>query len=392
MKISIKIISTILFAATLNACDSIEDLLPTTPYSPTDARAIVSTVAGDYSASAVSVITGDNSRIAYNELLSSTDSDRTFTTYNNNIYVIEKFNGNNIAKFSSDDITNPVWQYSTQDSVTDSTSSNPQQIIFVSETKAYVLRYGSNNIWIVNPSATTSNDFKIGEIDLSTYADSDGLAEIKMGVIGNGNLYIAMQRLDQNNYFSPTNISYLAVIDTNTNLEIDAGITGDSLLGIPLIIRNPSISIEYLAENNSLYVQGIGTYASDTHTGGVEKVDLTDYSSSLIIDDGEALSHLNEKVSAMTIVSSTIGYYISYISWGQSSLYKFNPTTGVETQTSIASLISGDFSYLTTDSNGLVWLSDVGNATVHVINPISDTLEDSIYTGLNPQEISFVNQ
>lgn len=390
MKISIKIISTILFAATLNACDSIEDILPTTPYSPADARAIVSTVANDYSASAVSVITGDSSRIAFNELLSSTDSDRTSTTFNNDLYVIERFNGTNIAKFSSDDITIPEWQYSTQDSVTDSTSSNPQQIIFVSDTKAYVLRYGSNNIWIVDPSATTINDFKIGEIDLSAYADAtDGIAEISLGIIANGKLFVVMQRLE--NYVA-VNTAYVAVIDTTTDLEIDTGIAGDSLLGIPLIIRNPNTSIEYLAENNSLYVQGIGTYATDSHTGGIEKINLTDYSSSLIIDDGEALSHPNEKVSAMTVVSSTIGYYISYISWGQTSLYKFNPTTGTETQTSIAALILGDFSYLTTDSNGFVWLSDVSNATVQVIDPTNDTLVDSIYTGLNPQKISFVNQ
>lgn len=390
MNISIKILSTILFAATLNACDSIDDILPTTPYSPTDARAIVSTVSGDYSASAVSVITGDNSRVAYNELLSSTDSDRTSTTYNNNLYVIERFNGTNIAKFSSDDITTPEWQYSTQNSVTDSTSSNPQKIIFVSDTKAYVLRYGSNNIWVVNPSAVTSDNFKIGEIDLSAYADTtDGIADISLGIIANGKLFVAMQRLEN---YAAINTAYIAVIDTTTDLEIDAGIAGDYLLGIPLIIRNPNTSIEYLAENNSLYVQGIGTYATDSHTGGIEKINLTDYSSSLVIDDGEALSHPNEKVSAMTIVSSTVGYYISYISWGQSSLYKFNPTTGVETQTAIASLISGDFSYLTTDSNGLVWLSDVGNATVHVVNPITDIIEDSIYTGLNPQKISFVNQ
>ena len=33
-------------------------------------------------------------------------------------------------------------------------------------------------VWIVNPSATTSGEFKIGELDLSPYADSDGIPEM----------------------------------------------------------------------------------------------------------------------------------------------------------------------------------------------------------------------
>lgn len=382
-----KIFITGLATLLLSGCDLAEDVAAL--FDPSEARAVIASVDSvNYASSSISVITGDTNRIGINELLSDTDSDRTVNTFNNNIYIIQRFSGTNIAKFTLDNLNTPVWQYSTQDSTTDAVSSNPQQIVFVSDTKAYVLRYGKNTVWVVNPSATTSADFKIGEIDLSAYADTDGKPEISMGVIANGKLFVAMQRL---NGYAPENTAYIAVIDTVTDLEIDAGIAGDSLNGIPLTIRNPNTSMQYLEATNSIYIQGIGSYSPDTYTGGIEQINLTDYTTSVIVDDGTSLSHPSERVSSMVIVSPTIGYYVSYIGWQNNSIYKFNPSTGEESQTTIVPLISGDFSDLAVDANGQVWVSDVANASVHIIDPVTDTLLDSVSTALAPQKISFVN-
>ncbi len=389
-RLIIKIKTLLIFTIILAGCEFIEDddTETDTGLVATDVRAVVTTIASDYSAGAFSLITGDNDRLAYNELL-PTHSDITVDTFNNDFYVIEKFSGNNISRFSLNDLNAPLWQYSTQDSPTSAVASNPKQIVFLNETKAYILRYGSNTVWIVNPSAASSDNFKIGEIDLSSYADSDGIAEVRMGVIANGHLYIAMQRLVN---FAPTETAYVAIIDTATDLEIDAGITGDSLNGIPLTIKNPNTSMQYIAANNSIYIQGIGSYNDGEFIGGIERIDLTDYSTNVIIDDGTSVSHPDEKVSAMAIVSPTLGYYISYIGWGNTSIYQLNPTTGTDTQTTIATLTSGDFSSLAIDGNGLIWVSDVGNATVHIIDPVNDSLVDSVSTGLPPHEIGFVNQ
>jgi len=392
MKYLIIKISTLLICSNiLSGCEFIEDDNDTeTESGPVAAnvRAVVTTIASDYSAGAFSLITGDSDRIAYNELL-PTHSDITVNTFNNDIYVVEKFSGNNISRFNLDDLNAPVWQYSTQDSPTSAIASNPKQVVFLNETKAYILRYGSNTVWIVNPSATLSDNFKIGEIDLSSYADTDGIAEVRMGVIANGKLFIAMQRLEN---FAPTQTAYVAIIDTTTDLEIDAGIAGDNLSGIPLTIKNPNSSMQYIAANDSIYIQGIGSYNDGEFIGGIERIDLSDYSTNVVIDDGTSVSHPNEKVAAMAIVSPTLGYYISYVEWGNTSIYQFNPTTGAEIQTSVATLMSGDFSSLAVDGNGLVWVSDVANATVHIIDPVNDDLVDSVSTGLPPHEIGFVNQ
>jgi len=371
----------------LSACD----LLPedsTQSYTPSAVTAIVSTTATDYSTGAVSVITGDDNRIAANELLAD-HSDRTVNSFNNDFYIIDRANPSNIAKFNITDSSTPVWQYSTQDPLDDASSANPHQIVFLNETKAYVLRYGRNTIWVVNPSATNSADFKIGEIDLSAYADADGAAEITMGVITGGKLFVAMQRLE---YYSPVNTAYVAVIDTSTDTEIDTSTPGNTLKGIPLTIKNPNASMQYLAADNSIYIQAIGSYTAGEFIGGIEKINTSTYATSMIVDDGTATSHPDDKVSSMAIVSPTLGYYVSYISWGSNALYRFNPTTGEETLTSISTLASGNFSDITVDVNGLIWLSDVANATVHVIDPQTDTLLDSVLTVLNPNKISFINQ
>ena len=59
--------------------------------------------------------------------------------------------------------------------------------------------------------------------------------------------------------FCPSNTAYVAVFDVATDTEIDTGKGEGSKKGIPLPIRNP-LSIQYVAENNRIYIQGVGSY------------------------------------------------------------------------------------------------------------------------------------
>ena len=371
-----------------SGCDIIDDNDDNGTVTPSNVIGVVATVASDYSVGATSIISGDSNRTALNELQPS-DSDITINTYKNSIYIIGRaFGGNNIAKFDVNNHNQVIWQYTTQDSTTDPVASNPHQIVFVNESKAYVLRYGKTTAWIVNPSAATQEAFKTGELDLSAYSDSDGIPEMTMGVVADGKLFIAMQRLSG---YTPDNTAYIAVFDTTTDTEIDTGFTGDNVKGIPLTIRNPNTSMQYLSANNSIYIQGIGSYGTE-FTGGIERINISSYQTSLILDDGTAATHPDEKISSMAIVSPTLGYYISYKAWGDTSLYKFDPSTGGDTITSISSLASGDQADVAVDANGLVWVSDTTNSTVRILDPTTDSLVDSISTILDPKKINFITQ
>lgn len=351
-----------------------------------NANAIVATSAADYSSGAHAVISKDDNgdRIAFNDLL-PTGSDLTVAAYGQHFYRIERaFSGNNITKFSSSDPQTPIWQYSTNDPAV-AVASDPHDMVFASETKAYVLRYGSNKMWIVDPSAETEANFKIGEIDLSAYADSDGVPEMDGGVVVDGNLYITLQRLDN---FAVTQIAYVAIFDVTTDEEIDANIAGDSLKGIPLQTRNTT-NIVYEPISNAIFVQGSGSFFPEEFTGGIEKIDLATLSPTVILDDGDAVIHPYGLITEMAVVSDTILYFVGYAGYTDNTLYKLDLSTAEISATAVPSLINGKMSNLTADNEGLLWVSDSANATVRIIDPATDTEIDALSTNLNPEKIVF---
>ena len=351
-----------------------------------DANAIVATTAADYSSGAHAVISKDDNgeRIAFNDLL-PTGSDLTVAAYGQHFYRIERaFSGNNITKFSSSDPQTPIWQYSTNDPAV-AVASDPHDMVFVNETKAYVLRYGSSKMWIVNPSAATEAEFKIGEIDLSAYAGTDGVPEMDSGVIVDGKLYITLQRLDN---FAVTQIAYVAIFDVTTDEEVDANIAGDSVKGIPLQTRNTT-NIIYEPISNAIFVQGSGSFFPEEYTGGIEKIDLATLSSTVILDDGDAVNHPYGLITELAVVSDTILYFVGYAGYTDNTLYKLDLSTAEITTTAVPSLIRGKMSHLTVDNGGLLWVSDSANATVRIIDPATDTEIDALSTNLNPEKIVF---
>ena len=355
-------------------------------------KAVVSTVAADYSSGAHAVIDTEpmgGPRAVETDLL-PTISDITVAAYGHYFYRIERYNANNITKFSIDAPDTPIWQFSTDDA--DTTNTNPYDLIFVNDQKAYLIRYGSAQAWIVNPSVAPDGVFKIGELDLSAYADDDGIPEMSSAVIANGKLFIALQRLDRDNSWTPSNDSIVAVFDTATDQEMTTG--------IQLPIRNVG-SIQYLAANNTVYVQGVGDYGSSwsgrdpEYTGGIVSIDPNSYAVSQILDDGDADNHPYGNISGMTIVSADKGYFIGYAEMGDNSLYMFNPTTGevsgVANDYLTGKNISGMQAGTYADANGLIWICNGTDAEVVILNTADNTIDEKVATNLNPSKVVFVN-
>lgn len=360
--------------------------------------AVVATAASDYSSYGISAITVDpkaGPRIAVNNLLAGSNGS-TVKAFGQYYYRIEQFQADNITKVDISAPNTVIWQFSTQDTG-DVDSSNPYDLVFVSSTKAYLLRYGSTKAWIVNPSATSEAGFKIGELDLSAYTDADGAPEMCCGVIANNKLFIVMQRLVD---WCPTNIAYVAVFDTTTNTEINTGMGSGSMIGIPLTIKNPS-SIQYMAENNRIYVQGVGAYPGGScnptyeYTGGIESINPVTYASSIVLDDGDATTHPYGAITGMLIASPTNGYFVGYAGWGDNTLYAFNPTTGVVSG-AVAGVqninISGMNSGTYLDKNAMMWVCDSTNAQIKIVDTTDNTVNENVATSLNPQKVAFCTQ
>jgi hypothetical protein len=363
-------------------------------------KAVVATVAADYSSGALSVIDVDpiDGPRTYTNDLNPTLSDTRVVSYGSYFYRIESFMADNIAKFDIQDPTKPLWQYATMDADDTVTTGNPYDLVVASPDKAYLLRYGTTTAWIVNPQAASQEEFKIGTLDLSDYADADGLPEMNQGVIIDGKLFILMQRLNRDDSWKPQE-AYVAVFDTRTDTEIDTWQGEGGLKGIRLPVKNPG-DISYVTENKTLYVQGSGLLASSwsgipaEYTGGIVSIDPDTYQTTMLVDDGSEQDHPYGNISGMLTVNATKGYFVGYQGFGNNTVYSFNPSTG-EVQGAPVDLlknisIPGMEAGGAVDTNGLAWVTDATNAQIVIVDPADDSVKETVPTNLNPNQIAFV--
>lgn len=218
----------------------------------TTSMAFAATRAADYGSYRTDRISLTEGNIV-NGSYPATASDTVITTYGSDLYQIGRFGTDTITRFDPIDTSAFDYQYSVNKDGEEG-SANPQAIAFLNDTKAYLTRYGSNSMWIINPSATNEQDFFVGEIDFSAY--DDDVPNMTDAMILGDRLFVLLERLEG---FNPTKVAYLAVIDTNTDTEILTNQGSDGLAGIELNVVNPT-ALQYNSETGEIYVVGRGKY------------------------------------------------------------------------------------------------------------------------------------
>ncbi len=369
--------------------------------SQAEQKAVCVNAAADYSSGAFSVVSVDpvgGPREVQNDI-NPTISDISVSAYGPYFYIIERMTGQNITKYDINNPSTPIWQYSVMDEADTVSSANPHSIVFASPTKAYVLRHNTSVAWIINPEAKQEADFKIGTLNLSAYDDQDDMGpEMTTGVIVGNKLFIVMQRLNQDDNWVP-NETYVAVFDTTTDQEITTGMHA-TLKGIPLPVKNPS-AICYEPVSKMIYVQGQGRLESSwsgtpaEYSGGIASINPDTYAAALVLDDGDENSHPYGNISGMTILSAQKGYFVSYAGWGDNTLYEFNPSTGAVAgvvhewlqHKNIAGMEAGSG----IDENGLLWVTNITDAEIVIIDPRDNSMDETFSTNLNPQKIVFLS-
>jgi len=378
---------------TLSACSSSNDdsslcekagkqALPSVADAP--AFAFVSGAAPDFSAGRIERITVGETP-ALSGCTAGTLSDIRVATDGTAVYEIGRFGLDTLSKFDSETLATE-YQYSLNG--TDE-SANPHDVAFESDTRAYIARYGTSSIWIVDPAATVSTEFLLGEIDLSAY-DADGATEMTKLQIVDGKLFVLMQRLQN---FSPTLPGYLAVFDLSgeTPVEIATGMGADGLNGVQLPVNNPG-SLFYNEATNDLMIvatgDAFGTGEAETRlSGGVVAVDATDYSIEVLVDDNsvntlpvESAEQTLEFFSDAIIVSADKGYVVSFTDFSTSNLRAFNPTTGIVETDPVTDFAGVNISALGAGPAGNVWVGvavavDAENEPgFYRVNPADDTV------------------
>ncbi|MBW1893582.1 MAG: hypothetical protein JRI91_07800 [Deltaproteobacteria bacterium] len=350
--------------------------------------AVVAMAAADYSSGAhttVSVEPVGGPRTLQENLVPS-GSDLTVVAYGKYFYRMERSGAQNVTKFDINSPATAIWQFSTEGSEIDTYAHD---LVFASETKAYLLRNRSPILWIVNPSATTEAEFKIGEIDMSAYADEDGNPEMHSGVIVDGLLFITLQRFNPTVWPVTYSTPWVAVFDTTDDSEVDTGQGDGTRLGIPLPLENPG-AIQYLEDNDTVYVQGTGQYTADA--SGIATINPSTYASALILD---AADHAFGAISGMVIISPSKGYFVGYAGWGDNTLYSFNPSDADPIGTPISGLenlsIGGTETGAYLDQNRMLWVctSTFTAASIVVLNTSDDSIDETIATSLVPLKVAF---
>ena len=177
------------------------------------------------------------------------------------VYVVNHLYGDNIQ------VLDPELGFATIRQFSVGPGSNPQDIVFASSSRAYVSRYESTWLYEVDPTAGTVTD----SVDLSTFADADGIPEMAGMALLDDLLFVAIQRIDRALYWTPVPPSYLAVVDTDTNelIDVDPGTPG--IQGIELTGTNPYTEVLVDELEGVIYVGESGHWG--VLDGGIEAID-----------------------------------------------------------------------------------------------------------------------
>ncbi len=193
------------------------------------------------------------------------------------LFAIGRFGADTIAEIDPQTL-DTIWECSV------GPGTNPHDFVLVAPDKAYVSRYDSALLAVVDPSVGPScSGFLRATVDLSSLADADGFPEMDQMALVGSRLFVALQRLDRNDFFRPAANGALAVVDTTT----------DELAGVvELAIDNPFAETKGLTvdpDTGMLYAGGPGRLFTDLGDGGIEVVDPQTMASRGVIVSGSDL-------------------------------------------------------------------------------------------------------
>ena len=287
---------------------------------------------------------------------------------NGMVYVINRLGQDNILVLDPADLATPVLQFSVGN------GSNPRDIEIISEARAYVSRYESTQLLVVDPRDGT----ELGTIDLSAYADDDGLPEMDQIVRIGDHAYVSCQRLDRNAGFVPSD-AFLVIIDINS----------DSVVGdIPLSAANPN---SVIAVGERIIVSGSAGFGD--RAGGIDIVDTrTAASLGLAITE----TQLGGDMNGLVLRTSNAGFAVILDDNFANSVVPVNLATGI-IGTPLEGLSGGFVATVAIDGNRLLIgdqgsFSDPSSAGLKIYDATTGVLLlGPVDTGLPPNNIVVLN-
>ncbi len=269
------------------------------------------------------------------------------------VFVIRRLGVDAIQVYLKNNLATPIADYSVNEP--GGTNADPHDILMLTDSKAYVTRYGLSSLLIVNPLTGA----QLGTIDLSAYADADGIPEmdklVYVDTLAGGKVFVTCQRLDQFNFFSPTDTSVVVVIDPATDAVTNS---------ITLTSVNP-YQLKYNPGTGKLVCAEVGSFF--TSDGGLELIDP-------FTETAEGLAVTNETLGVVAttdfvFINNQQVFALMTTSTFGTQVRRLDLTTGTAVAT-VAASEGFDFPDPLAFSQNLLFVSDqnTGNPGVRVFD------------------------
>jgi len=238
--------------------------------------------------------------------------------FGDRVYVVERLNGDAVLVFHKGNFRSPVIEFST------GSGTNPHDVLLIGESKAYVTLYEKSHILIVNPQ----NGSRIGTIDLSLFADADGIPEMDRLVFCDGKVFVSLQLLDRDSTWKPTGLSRIAVIDPETDSVVDTDPRRPGVQAIDLTLTNP-IDMKYVPAAGKILVAEAGGFYS-AQDGGLEYVDpATGSAQGILLTEQQLGGQLGGAFGSFSMVDADEGYAIIMAEdWSNTAVVRFDLSRG----------------------------------------------------------------
>lgn len=334
-------------------------------------RAFIATT--DYSTGFLSTVAFGPPRVASNDVR-SISSDAVVRWHGGLVYVVNRFNHDNIQ------VLDPAAGYAVVRQFSVGNGSNPQDIEFASASKAFVTRYELDDLLVVNPATGAVLD----SIPLAPFADADGIPEMSRMAIRGGRLFVALQRLDRNDFYAPAGGSQIVVVDVATHAVLDANPALPGTQGVLLPAQNPKTELVVDA-GGRLVVGCAGAFG--LLDGAVVRLDPATLAVTTEITEGALGGDLNDVATLDAVRGFVVVNDASFATVLKS--YRRDLATA---QTVLASP-GFDLADIEINDRGELWVCDrrIANPGVRVFDAATHAplTPSPIGTGLPPFDIAF---
>lgn len=146
-------------------------------------------------------------------------------------------------------------------------ASQLQDIALADPQRAYLTRAGATHLLRLDLLTGQTSEV----IDLSPYADADGIPDLGMMAVHEGRLFVQIRRVDSISPSQSTLRSYLAVVDLASEQLIDVDPVTPGVQAIELQGTPPKFKMQVVRETRQLFVGATGDFWD---AGGIEMIDL----------------------------------------------------------------------------------------------------------------------